>query len=154
MELFKIFGVISGIIFILCFFTGCFKSMEPIDDSDSYFIKNNKIIYSYHKSNFIMGEGEVKGADLETFIPVNDEYAYDKNSIYWNEFVINGADKDSFKIFGKNYSKDKNMIYYKQNPLIEADIDSFKLGGNFEAEDIKYYYKNGNVLYLRKDIDK
>ena len=152
MEWLKIIVGVGGVIFMFCFFYGCSNSMRPIKESDSYFLKGDKIIYSYHGALFVLGKGEVVGADLKTFTPVNDEYAYDKSGVYWNEFLIKGADKDSFKIFGKNYAKDKNRVYYKQNPL-EADVNSFKVGGKFEAEDKDNYYSHGKIKYSRKEID-
>ena len=153
MEWLKIIVGIGGLVFMFCFFKGCSNSMKPIKNSDSYFLKGDKIIYSYHKSTFVLGKGEVIGADLETFTPVSDEYAYDENSVYWNEFAIKGADKNSFKVFGKNYSKDKKYIYYKQNQLLEADVNSFRVGGKFEAEDKNNYYSHGKIKYSRKEID-
>ena len=152
MEWLKIVIGVCGVIFMFCFFHGCSNSMIPIKGSDSYFLKGDKVIYSYHGASVVLGKGEVVGADLKTFTPVNDEYAYDKNGVYWNEFLIKGADKDSFKIFGKNYAKDKNRVYYKQNPL-EADVHSFKVGGKFEAEDKDNYYSHGEIIYSRKEID-
>jgi hypothetical protein len=153
MELIKIIGMVTAVIFVFCIFNGCGNSMKPIKNSSSYFLQDKKVIYSYHKSTFVMGKGEVIGADLETFTPVNDEYAYDKNSVYWNEFKINGVDKNSFKVIGKNYAKDKNKIYYKHNPLVEADVASFKLGGRYEAEDKNNYYSFGKVKYSKKEFD-
>lgn len=154
MEWLKYIIGISGVILIISLLQGC-SSMKPISGSQSYFLKGKKIIYSYHKSTFIMGKGEVKGADIESFVPIDDEYASDKNNVYWNEFAIVGVDKDSFKILSSYYSKDKNQVYCKQFVFKEADVQTFKIGGKYDAYDKNYYYDEyGKIIYSRKENDE
>ena len=153
MEWIKIIIGIAGVVFILCFLQGCSK-MKAINSSSSYFLKGDKVVYSYKQSKLLMGENEVKGADIATFTPLNDFFAKDKNSVYWHSSKIEEADPDSFEFlpdskyqgsFSDYYTKDKLHFFYKTKILKSVDADSFVIHG-YNAKDKVYLYCKGKIF--------
>ena len=142
-----------GIFFLFCFFQGCSK-MKPINGSQSYFLKNGKVIYSYHGSKIIKGANEVKGADIETFTPLNDYFAKDKNCVYWHSSKIEKADPKTFQFlknteyqnsFSNYYTRDKNYFFYTTKILENVDADTFTVYG-YNAKDKNYLYCKGKAF--------
>ena len=75
--------------------------------SDSYF-KDKRSVYFNGMT--------VKGADIESFVPLNNSFAKDKNRAYCYDQPIKGADCSSFEVIDETHAKDKFRQYSAGSP--------------------------------------
>lgn len=144
---------VLGTFFMFCLFQGCSK-MKSINGSSSYFLKNDKVIYSYQGSKVIMGANEIKEADIKTFVPLNDYFAKDNNYVYWHSSKIDKADPQTFQFlddtkyensFSDYYTRDKNYFFYETKILKNVDANTFIVYG-YNAKDKSYLYCKGEIF--------
>jgi len=65
----------------------------------------------------------------------SDSYFKDKRRVYFNGIVIKGADLKSFVPLNNNFAKDKNHAYRYDQPIKEADCPSFEVIDETHAKD-------------------
>ncbi len=118
--------------------------------SQGYRVENDKIFIYYHNNEI---KDEIKGADLYSFEPLEENYSKDKNYVYLWARMIEGADPASFKMMqeDRDYGKDKNGIYYEGVEIKGADPSTFQLlkKMKFKGKDVygTYYAIDSHFVY-------
>ena len=72
------------------------------------------------------GIGEIKGADMETFEPLLDEFARDKNYCYLQGHKLKDADPNTFRCLSFTYAVDNKHAWTLVGLIPEADIETFQ----------------------------
>ncbi len=66
---------------------------------------------------------------------VSDSYFKDKKHVYFNGMVIKGADVKSFVPLNNRFAKDKKHAYQNDQPIEDADCSSFEVVDETHAKD-------------------
>lgn len=79
-------------------------TFEVIDStlSTAYFRDKNSVYYYSNK---------IKGADVATFVPLNDNYAKDKKRVFYQDSLLKNVDYGSFRVIDKDKAEDKLRKY-------------------------------------------
>ena len=86
---------------------------------------------------------QIRGADIESFTILNENYTKDKNHVYHQGKKIKKADLDSFRPISKVYAIDKNTAYFLDNAIENSDVETFepfnKDHRNFARDKNRFY---------------
>ena len=132
------------------------------EKSNQYYIEDSKVVYVMGGNFFNIGAKEIDGADLDTFIVLDQDFAKDKHTVYYNDRPIIGADPDTAVPIPKTYNhpsyraskkessgfiKDANHVYCGCQQLTMADPDTFTaLWGVYGMDnDFIYYYNDYKI---------
>lgn len=98
----------------------------------------NRLTHKFKKSNgkVYWSTATIKGADYDTFEPLNLIWAKDKHRVYCYDSPLRGADRDSFTVLNALFARDKNKAYYLSGFIKEANPATFRAldAGWFESE--------------------
>lgn len=72
------------------------------------------------------GARVIKGADYDSFEPLNRIWARDKRHVYSYASLLRGADRDSFVALNPLFAKDKNSVFFLSGRIAEASAGSFR----------------------------
>ena len=81
--------------------------------------------YKRFKGRILFKTATVKGADYDTFKPLNHLWACDKTRIYCHSSPLRGADRETFAVLNALYAKDKNFAYYLSGKIPDANPATF-----------------------------
>ena len=67
----------------------------------------------------------IKGADYDSFEPLNLIWARDKHRIYSYDLPLRGADRNSFTVLNALFAKDNDRVYFLSGCIREANPATF-----------------------------
>src|SRR5689334_11093278 len=84
--------------------------------------------YQFKKLNgkVYWGARIVKGADYDSFEPLNETWGRDKHHIYTYDSRIRGADHDSFEVLNPLFARDRNSVFFLSGRVQEANATTFR----------------------------
>lgn len=71
------------------------------------------------------GARAIKGADYDSFEPLNLIWARDKDRIYSYDLPLRGADRNSFTVLNALFAKDNHRVYFLSGCIREANPATF-----------------------------